>query len=37
MSRPGRYQEIVENLKVKVVIARDGEARTRYLLVLNPE
>ena len=37
MSRPGRYQEIAENLKAKEIIVGDGEARTRYLLVLNPE
>ena len=37
MARPGRYKDITEDLKVKEVTVGDGEARTRYVLVLNSE
>lgn len=37
MSRPGRYQEIDDNLKIKEITVGDGEARTRYVLAYNPE
>jgi len=37
MSRPGRYQKIADNLKIKEITVGDGEARTRYVLAYNPE
>lgn len=37
MSRPGRYQEIDDNLKIKEITVGDGEARTRYVLAYNKE
>jgi len=36
MKRPGRYQEIRENLRAKEIVVGDGEARSRYVLVHNP-
>ena len=37
MSRPGPYKEITEDLKAKEITVGDGEARTRYVLVLNTD
>lgn len=37
LSRPGRYQKIKDNLKVKEITVGDGEARTRYVLAYNPQ
>ena len=37
LSRVGRYSRIKDNLEVKEIIVGDGEARTRYILVRNPE
>lgn len=36
LGRPGRYQEVAENLRVKEVIVGDGERRRRYVLCHNP-
>jgi transposase len=36
LSRPGRYREVSENLKVKEVVVGDGEKRRRYVLCYNP-
>ena len=37
LSRPGRYQEVAENLQVKEVIVGDGERRRRYVVCYNPQ
>ena len=37
LTRPGRYQEVAENLQVKEVIAGDGERRRRYVVCYNPQ
>ncbi|HHY46808.1 MAG TPA: IS1634 family transposase, partial [Firmicutes bacterium] len=37
LSRQGRYSKVKDNLEVKEIIVGDGEARTRYILVRNPE
>jgi hypothetical protein len=36
LSRPGRYQQVCENLRVKEVRVGDGEAATRYVICHNP-
>ena len=36
MTRPGRYQEVAENLRVKEVLVGDGERRRRYAVCHNP-
>jgi len=36
LARPGRYQQVRDNLEVKEVVVGEGEARTRYVLVRNP-
>jgi len=36
LSRPGRYQQVRENLRVKEVTVGDGEAATRYVICHNP-
>ncbi len=36
LSRPGRYQQVRENLRVKEVRVGDGEAATRYVICHNP-
>lgn len=37
MTRPGRYQVVADNLRVKEVIIGDGERRQRYIVCHNPE
>ncbi len=37
MSRPGRYQEVAENLRVKEVLVGEGERRRRYVVCFNPQ
>ena len=37
LSHPGRYAEIVPNLRAKEVIIGDGERRRRYILCLNQD
>ena len=37
LTRPGRYQEVAGNLRVKEVIVGDGERRRRYVVCHNPE
>lgn len=37
LSRPGRYQEVAENLRVKEVVVGEGERRRRYVLCHNPQ
>ena len=36
LTRPGRYKQVADNLRVKEVWAGDGERRKRYVLCLNP-
>jgi Transposase DDE domain len=37
LPRPGRYQEVAENLCVKEVVVGDGERRRRYVVCHNPQ
>jgi transposase len=37
MTRPGRYQEVAANLRVKEVIVGEGERRRRYVVCFNPQ
>jgi len=37
VTRPGRYQDVASNLKVKEVTVGDGEGRRRYVVCYNPE
>lgn len=37
LSRPGRYQEVAEKLRVKEVVIGEGERRRRYILCHNPQ
>lgn len=37
LAHPGRFKTIRDNLEVKEIVIGDGEARTRYVLVRNPE
>jgi transposase len=37
LARPGRYQEVAENLRVKQVEVGDGERRRRYVVCHNPQ
>src|ERR671914_2278343 len=37
LSRPGRYQEVAENLRVKEVVVGEGERRRRYIVCHNPQ
>ncbi len=37
LSRAGRFKAVRENLEVKEIVVGDGEKRTRYILVRNPE
>ena len=37
LTRPGRYQEVADNLGVKEVWVGDGERRRRYVVCHNPE
>jgi transposase len=36
LSRPGRYQKVADNLRVKQVVVGDGERRRRYVVCHNP-
>ena len=36
LTRPGRFQEVAENLRVKEVVVGDGERRRRYIVCHNP-
>ena len=36
ITRPGRYQQVAENLQVKEVVVGDGERRRRYVVCYNP-
>ena len=37
LARPGRYQEVAENLQVKQVVVGNGERRRRYVVCHNPQ
>jgi len=37
LTRPGRYQNVADNLRVKEVTVGDGERRRRYVVCHNPE
>jgi hypothetical protein len=37
ITRPGRYQQVADNLAVKEVTVGDGERRRRYVVCYNPE
>lgn len=37
ITRPGRYQEVAQNLRVKEVWVGDGERRRRYVVCHNPD
>jgi transposase len=37
LSRPGRYQEVAQNLRVKEVVVGEGERRRRYIICHNPQ
>ena len=37
LTRPGRYQQVADNLAVKEVIVGDGERRRRYVVCHNPQ
>jgi hypothetical protein len=37
INRPGRYQQVADNLRVKQVVVGDGERRRRYVVCHNPE
>jgi hypothetical protein len=37
LKRPGRYQTVGENLRVKEVVVGDGERRRRYVVCHNPQ
>lgn len=37
ISRPGRYQQVAENLQVKEVVVGAGERRRRYVVCHNPQ
>jgi hypothetical protein len=37
ITRPGRYQEVAENLRVKEVVVGEGERRRRYVVCFNPQ
>ena len=37
LTRPGRYHEVRDNLRVKEVVVGDGERRQRYVLCHNPD
>jgi len=36
LTRPGRYREVAENLRVKEVVVGEGERRRRYVVCFNP-
>jgi transposase len=37
LQRPGRYQSVADNLRVKEVVVGDGERRRRYVVGHNPQ
>jgi len=37
LTRPGRFRQVAENLRVKEVVVGDGERRHRYVVCHNPE
>lgn len=37
LTRPGRYQEVADNLQVKEVVIGDGTRRRRYVVCFNPQ
>lgn len=37
LTRPGRYREVTDNLKVKEVVVGNGERRRRYVVCHNPQ
>ena len=37
LTRPGRFQEVSDNLRVKEVVVGDGERRRRYVVCHNPQ
>ena len=37
LTRPGRYQTVAENLRVKEVVIGEGERRRRYVVCHNPQ
>jgi len=37
LQRPGRYQRVADNLRVKEVVVGDGERRRRYVVCHNPQ
>ncbi len=37
LTRPGRYQEVADNLRVKEVVVGEGERRRRYVVCHNPQ
>jgi transposase len=37
LTRPGRYQQVAENLQVKEVFVGEGERRRRYVVCHNPQ
>lgn len=37
ITRPGRYQQVADNLEVKEVTVGDGERRRRYVVCYNPD
>jgi transposase len=37
LSRPGRYQEVAQSLRVKEVVIGEGERRRRYVVCHNPQ
>jgi hypothetical protein len=37
LQRPGRYQRVADNLRVKEVVVGEGERRRRYVVCHNPE
>ena len=37
LARPGRYQRVAENLRVKEVVIGEGERRRRYVVCHNPQ
>jgi hypothetical protein len=36
LQRPGRFQQVSDNLRIKEVVAGEGERRRRYVVCHNP-
>ena len=36
LQRPGRFQQVADNLRVKEVVVGEGERRRRYVVCHNP-